>query len=99
MRTLFVTDAQTCKVWRCDIGPVGLWGENSTLFFLPSYLYLFRYNHELARLYFYILLSGLSLYEVIDKKLYMFDQLDLNQYKKIVSSTCSQDHSCKKLIS
>ena len=56
---------------------------NSTLFFLPSYLYLFRYNHELARLYFYILLSGLSLYEVINKKLYMFDQLDLNQYNYV----------------
>ena len=56
---------------------------NSTLFFLPTYLYLFQYNHELARLYFYILLSGLSLYEVIDKKFYMFDQLDLNQYNYV----------------
>ena len=55
----------------------------STVFFLPSYLYLFHYYGEFARLYFYILISGLSLYEVIDKKFYMFDDLDLNQYNYV----------------
>jgi hypothetical protein len=55
----------------------------STVFFLPSYLYLFHYYGEFARLYFYILISGLSLYEVIDKKFYIFDNLDLNQYNYV----------------
>ena len=55
----------------------------STLFFLPGFLFLFKYNRELARLYFYILISGLSLYEFYHKKLYLFNHLDLNEYNYI----------------
>ena len=52
----------------------------NSMFFLPSYLYLFKYNQELARLYFYILLSGIAFYEVINKKMYLFDNLESNHY-------------------
>ena len=52
---------------------------DTTLFF-PMFLYFYKNNKEIGRLFFYIILSGLSFYEFIDKKMYYFQYNDLNEY-------------------
>lgn len=52
---------------------------DTTLFF-PMFLYFYKNNKEIGRLFFYIVLSSFSFYEFIDKKMYYFQYNDLNEY-------------------
>lgn len=54
-----------------------------TLLFFPIFLYFFKINKEFGRLFFYIVLTSLSFYEFIDKKMYYFQHNDLNEYNYI----------------
>lgn len=51
-----------------------------TALFFPMFLYFYKNNKEIGRLFFYIILSSFSFYEFIDKKMYYFQYNDLNEY-------------------
>ena len=54
-----------------------------TILHFPIFLYFYKKNKEFGRLSFYIVLSSLSFYEFIDKKMYYFQYNDLNEYNYI----------------
>lgn len=54
-----------------------------TILFFPTFLYFYKNNKEIGRLFFYIVLSSFSFYEFIDKKMYYFQHNDLNEYNYI----------------
>jgi|TARA_B110000967_G_C18884895_1_gene563382 hypothetical protein len=54
-----------------------------TILHFPIFLYFYKKNKEFGRLFFYIVLSSLSFYEFIDKKMYYFQYNDLNEYNYI----------------
>ena len=54
-----------------------------TILFFPMFLYFYKNNKEIGRLFFYIVLSSFSFYEFIDKKMYYFQYNDLNEYNYV----------------
>tara|TARA_B100000424_G_C22933404_1_gene496578 strand:- start:1772 stop:2335 length:564 start_codon:yes stop_codon:yes gene_type:complete len=57
--------------------------DSIAIIHFPIFLYFYKNNKEIGRLFFYINLTGLSFYEFIDKKMYYFQHNDLNQYNYI----------------
>lgn len=51
--------------------------------FFPVYIYLYKNYKEYGRVFFFIIVSSLSLYEFINNEMYYFHKNDINEYNYI----------------
>lgn len=61
-----------------------MYKENiDVILYYPFFFLVYNNNKKLGRLCFYTILSGLFLYEFIDKEMYYFHYNDLNEYNYV----------------